>query len=79
MPNKMTLGELLTLPVTIDLETAGRAFGMGRTKAHELARAGEFPCRVVRVGPKYRVPRAELFAALGVDPGPLAAPAPDAA
>jgi acetyl esterase/lipase len=27
------------------------------SKAHELARAGDFPCRVLRVGLKYRVPR----------------------
>ena len=79
MPHKMTVAELLALPVSIDLETAGRAFGMGRTKAHELARAGEFPCRIVRVGPKYRVPRSELFGVLSVDPALLAAPAGDAA
>jgi hypothetical protein len=65
---KMTLDELLDLPVSVDLVTAGRAFGLGRTKAFELAKAGEFPCRVLSVGHKYRVPRTAIFEALGVDP-----------
>src|ERR1022692_3173686 len=54
----MTEAEVRALPVSVDVETAGRAFGMGRTKAHELAREGKFPCRVVTVGPKFRVPTA---------------------
>lgn len=61
----MSRTELLALPVAVDLVTAGRALGLGRTKAHELARRGEFPCRVLRVGRAYRVPRAELLATLG--------------
>jgi len=64
---EMSLDELLALPVSVDLVTARRAFGLGRTKAFELAQAGEFPCRVLRVGLKYRVPRTALFEALGVE------------
>jgi hypothetical protein len=64
----MSLEELRALPVSVDLPTAGRAFGIGRTKAHELARRGEFPCQVLRVGTKYRVPRAAIFEALGLNP-----------
>lgn len=64
----MTMDELNALPVSVDLTTAGRAFGIGRTKAFELARQGKFPCRVLRVGEKYRVPRSALFEALGIDP-----------
>jgi hypothetical protein len=63
----MSEAELLELPVSVDLETAGRAFGMGRTKAFELAKADEFPCRVLRVGQKYRVPRSAILEALGVE------------
>src|ERR1700729_3121314 len=66
MIHEMTPDELAALPVSVDLETAGRAFGIGRTKSHELARAGEFPCRVLRVGMKYRVPRSAILEALGV-------------
>ena len=64
----MSLEELQALPVSVDLATAGRAFGIGRTKAHELARGGKFPCQVLRVGAKYRVPRAAIFEALGLGP-----------
>jgi Helix-turn-helix domain len=79
MTHEMTLAELLALPVSVDLETAGRALGMGRTKAHELARQQEFPCRVLRVGKKYRVPRSALFEALGLGPSAAGSPAGDAA
>jgi hypothetical protein len=40
---QMQKDELLALPVSVDLTTAGRAFGLGRTRAYELARAGQFP------------------------------------
>jgi hypothetical protein len=65
---QMSMDELLRLPVSVDLTTAGRAFGLGRTKAFELARQGLFPVRVLRVGVKYRVPRSAIFEALGIDP-----------
>ena len=57
MTQGMTEAELLALPAAVDLATAGRALGIGRTKAHELAKAGQFPIKVLRVGQKYRVPR----------------------
>ena len=61
----MSRAELLSLPVSMDLVTAARALGIGRTKAHELARTGNFPVRVLRLGNKYRVARADLFRVLG--------------
>ena len=69
--------ELLALPVTVDLVTAGRAFRMGRTKAYELARDGEFPCQVLPLGRRFVVTKAALLAALGVPwhPGGQAEPA----
>ncbi len=73
MIKQMTVTELEALPVAVDIETAGRCFGIGRTTAHELARAGEFPCRVLRVGVKYRVPRSAIFEALGIDPAAASA------
>ena len=63
----MQKDELLALPVSVDLTTAGRAFGLGRTRAYELARAGQFPCRVIPVGRKFRVPRSALLEALGIE------------
>jgi Helix-turn-helix domain len=68
MIRPMTPAELLSLPVSVDLVTAARAFGLGRTKAHELARTGQFPCKVLIVGERYRVPRSALLRALGIDP-----------
>ena len=66
MESRMTAHELRALPAAIDLVTAGRAFGMGRTKSHELARAGQFPVKVLRLGREYRVATAEVLAALGI-------------
>ena len=60
--------ELLTLTVSVPLAVAARGFGLGRTKASELAKAGEFPCDVIRVGKRYRVNRAVLYAAPNFDP-----------
>ena len=64
----MSDDELLTLPVSVPLATAARGWGLGRNKASELARAGEFPCPVIRVGKRYRVARSALYEALGFDP-----------
>lgn len=60
----MSEEELLALPVTVDMETAGRAFGMGRTKAYQMARANQFPCEVLPLGRRFVVTKAALLAAL---------------
>lgn len=65
----LTRTEILALPAAIDIVTAGRAFGIGRTTAHTLARSDEFPCRVIRVGKAYRVLTADLHKVLGITPG----------
>jgi hypothetical protein len=67
MKDGMTLAELLAMPVMVDIGTASRALGLGRSTGSELARRGEFPCRVVHVGSSYRVPTAELLRVLGID------------
>jgi excisionase family DNA binding protein len=64
----MTLAELLALPVVVDVATAARALGLGRSTGYELARRGEFPCRVLRMGSSYRVPTADLLRILGIKP-----------
>ena len=69
----LTLAEIAELPAVTDLVTAGRALGIGRTRAYELARAGQFPCPVIRAGRTWRVPTAGLLALLGLPvPGPPA-------
>jgi len=71
MTRVLTLAELSALPAVTDLVTAGRALGLGRTKAYELARKGDFPCPVIRAGRTYLVPTAGLLALLGLPlPGP---------
>jgi predicted DNA-binding transcriptional regulator AlpA len=68
MNDALTLDELHALPATIDLPTAARALGLGRTKAYELAKHDQFPCRVLRIGSTYRIPTAELLRYLCVAP-----------
>lgn len=64
----LSRAELLALPVTVDIPTAARALGLGRSTAYELARRGELPCRVLHIGSSYRVPTADLLRVLGVEP-----------
>ncbi|MFG2406860.1 hypothetical protein ACGFR8_21415 [Streptomyces brevispora] len=69
----MTAQNLLDLPAVVDVETAGRALGIGRTLAYQLARTGQFPCKVVRVGRAFRVVTADLHRVLQVPGAPSAA------
>jgi hypothetical protein len=63
----LSVADVQQLPAVVDVVTAGRALGLGRTKSYQLARTGGFPCRVIRVGKSYLVPTAELLALLGLD------------
>ncbi|GAA1828309.1 hypothetical protein GCM10009735_74840 [Actinomadura chokoriensis] len=65
---QMSQDELLALPTTISVETAARAIGLGRTRAYQLARRGEFPCKVIRIGASYRVVTVDLRRLLGIEP-----------
>lgn len=58
--------EILALPVTVDVEKAGQAWGFGRTKSFKLAKSGEFPCQVLRYGRRLVVTKAAITAALGI-------------
>ena len=70
----MTRAELLALPAAVPLwPTAARAVNIGRTVAYELARTGEFPVPVLRLGASYRVRTADLLAYLGIEPTGAAA------
>ncbi|MEV6927046.1 hypothetical protein AB0M46_21435 [Dactylosporangium sp. NPDC051485] len=58
------------LGVVTDLPTAARVFGLGRALAYQLARDGQFPVQVLRVGNRYRVPVAAILAALHLPAAP---------
>jgi hypothetical protein len=62
----LTFDELHALPTVVDLMTAARALGIGRTKAYQLAQTGQFPVRIIRVGTAYHIPTAELLKTLGI-------------
>ncbi|WP_079056369.1 integrase [Streptomyces caeruleatus] len=63
----MTRDELLALPVAVDLDTANKALTIGRSTGYALAKRGEYPVSVLRLGNAYRVVTAELHRILGVD------------
>lgn len=63
----LTVRQVMALPAVVDLRTACRALHIGRSVGYELARSGEFPCPVLRVGRQYRVPTAGLRQALGIE------------
>jgi hypothetical protein len=61
-----TTEDVLALPVTVDLLTAGEVLGMQRTATYRTARDGRFPVPLIRVGSRYRVAAADLRRALGL-------------
>jgi predicted DNA-binding transcriptional regulator AlpA len=67
----MTREELLRLPAVIDVPTANRALGLGRSKGYELAKRGRYPCKVLKAGRSYRVVTADLLRVLEIEPGPF--------
>lgn len=66
--NALQRSDLLRLPAAIDIETAAKAFGLGRTTAYALAKADEFPCMLIKAGRSYRVVTADLLRVLQVTP-----------
>lgn len=62
---RWTVEDVRNLGLTTDLETAGSILGIGRSKSYEMARSGEFPIRLTRVGRCYRVPVLPILVYLG--------------
>ncbi|MBB0969752.1 DNA-binding protein [Dietzia aerolata] len=62
----MTPEEIDALGVSTDLQTACRAIGISKSSGYAAAKAGTFPCRVVRIGSRYVVPTAGLRELLGM-------------
>lgn len=62
-----SLSDLASLPPVLDIVTAGRLLGIGRTTAYQLAHHGRFPVPVLHIGGGYKVPTTPLLALLGID------------
>ena len=60
-----------SLGLTISVEVAASILGISRTKAYALAKDGDFPVKLVRVGRRYLVPVPALLDLLtgGRSPG----------
>ncbi len=74
----LTIGDALDLPPMIDLVTAARYLGIGRTTAYTLAAKGALPVPVVRIGSALRVPTGPLLKILGLTPPGFPGDAPAA-
>ena len=59
-----TLEEIRQWPATVSPAEAAKAFGISRSHAYELARVGQFPARVLKVGGRSRVVTASILVAL---------------
>jgi len=57
----MTHDELLALPPVVDVPTAAKVLGIGRSLAYELVRTGQWPTPVVRVRKLIKIPTAALL------------------
>ncbi|WP_034268013.1 helix-turn-helix domain-containing protein [Actinospica robiniae] len=62
-----TISGAQDLPPMIDLITAARYLGIGRTTAYALAAKNALPVPVVRIGTALRVPTVPLLKILRID------------
>jgi hypothetical protein len=60
-----TVDAVRALGTTTDIVTAAAVLGIGRTAAYQLARDGEFPVPVTRVGRRFIVGVPHLLRAIG--------------
>lgn len=58
--------DLENLPITVPaVPVVSDMIGMSRSSAYAALQAGTFPVRVLKIGKKYRVSRADLLKFLG--------------
>jgi predicted DNA-binding transcriptional regulator AlpA len=67
-----TLDEIRNWPPTVDVPPVCEAIGISKSHGYNLAARGEFPCRVIKVGGRYKVVTASLLALLGDEPSEAA-------
>ncbi len=59
-------GHLLAADPTVDLPLANKALGISRAHGYALAKRGEYPVKVLKLGCSYRVITADLLNVLGI-------------
>ena len=69
MDAKWSPDNVIALGVRTNLDTANAILGLGRSTGYELARRGQYPVPVLRVGRRFIVPVAGLLDALGIATG----------
>ncbi|WP_345943125.1 integrase [Streptomyces sp. SID2119] len=57
----------MALPPTVDLQTANRVLSIERSTGYGLAKRGEYPCKVLKLGNAYRVVTADLQRLVALD------------
>jgi predicted DNA-binding transcriptional regulator AlpA len=57
----LTRNELLALPATVDVPTAAKVLGIGRSLAYQLIRTDEWPTPILRIGKLIKIPTAALL------------------
>ncbi|MGN5634277.1 hypothetical protein [Streptomyces sp. AC154] len=55
------------MPPAVSLQTANRILSLGRSTGYGLAKRGEYPCKVLKVGNAYRVMTADLQRLLALE------------
>lgn len=58
--------EIRQLPPTLTVVQAARLLRIGRSKAYDAVRTGDWPTRTIRVGRCIRIPTADVLALLGL-------------
>jgi hypothetical protein len=68
MSRTTTLEEIRKWPALVGVEKASvDALHISRSYGFELARLGKYPCKVIKVGSRYRVVTSSLIALLETD------------
>ena len=64
---RLLLEQLRDAGPTVSVEFSARCLGIGKTKAYELISRGEYPAKVLPLGPRFRVVTSDLRQVLGLD------------
>ncbi len=66
----MTRDQLAALPPVLDVPTAAKVLGIGRSLAYQLVRQGQWPTTVLHVGKLIKIPTEPLVRLLIDAPKP---------